>query len=159
MELHTEHQYEAEPETVFAMLTDPEFLRAKLMLLGHRDIEIVECAPDRIITRRTVPLDVPGFLRKVISPANTVVQTDEWGPERGGVREGRWQVDVKGVPITMSGVMWLEATGDGVVEVIQGHAKSSVPLLGGRLERFAADSTLWTLAQEHEFAKEWLAGL
>jgi hypothetical protein len=157
MDLRTEHPYDAEPAAVFRMLTDPEFLRAKLTALGHRDIEVLECAPDRVVTRRTVPLDVPGFLRKVVNPANTVTQTDEWGPDRDGVREGTWQVDAKGVPVALSGTMRLVPTDGGAVETIEGRAKASLPLVGGRLEKFIADNTLHTLAREHAFAREWLA--
>lgn len=157
MDLRTEHPYDADPATVFAMLTDPEFLRAKLEALGHRDIEVVECTPERIVTKRTVPLDVPGFLRKAISPANTVVQTDEWGPEQDGAREGRWKVDAKGVPVGMTGTMRLAAAGGGCTETIEGKAKASLPLIGGRLEKFVIDNTLDTLTREHTFAREWLA--
>jgi hypothetical protein len=157
MDLRTDHPYAAEPGAVFAMLTDPEFLRAKLAALGHRDIEVSECTPERIVTRRTVPLDVPGVLRKVISPANTVVQTDEWGPERDGVREGTWQVDARGIPVALSGTMRLHAGDGGSVETIEGRAKASVPLVGGKLEKFVVDNTLDTLAREHAFGREWLA--
>ena len=157
MDLRTEHPYDADPAAVFAMLTDPEFLRAKLASLGHRDIEVVECSPERIVTRRTVPLDVPGFLRKVIHAANTVTQIDGWGPDRDGEREGTWRVDAKGVPVALSGTMRLAAGDRGAVETIAGRAKASVPLVGGKLEKFIAATTLDALAREHEFGRKWLS--
>lgn len=164
MQLRTEHAYDALPVAVFEMLSDPAFLRAKLEALGHRDIEVVECDATadggaRIVTRRTVPLDVPGVLRKVINPANTVVQTDQWGPAHDdGTRDGTWEVDAKGVPVAIRGTMRLVVTPGGCTEPIEGTAKSSVPLVGGKLEKFIGDNTLGTLAREYEFARGWLKG-
>lgn len=74
MDLQTEYEFDADPDTVFAMFTDPEFVRRKSEDAGHRDIS-VEVDGGQIICRRTVAVDVSGARKKVLSPTNTVTQT------------------------------------------------------------------------------------
>ena len=50
----------------------------------------------------------------------------------------------------------LEAAGDGSVHHIDATIKVSVPLVGGKLERFVFDQAKQTLDLEHEFGQQWL---
>ncbi len=164
MDLKTEYRFEADAEAVFAMFSDPEYQRQKLVDAGHTHVEVVECglAEDgktfRIVTRRTVAVDVPGVLKRVLTPTNTVTQTDEWGEGTKGGRTGTWKVDIKGVPIHLSGTMQLKAAKSGCVETISGAAKASLPLVGGKLEKLAAGNFNESTAQEQDFSNRWLAG-
>lgn len=161
MDIATDHAYTAPAAEVFAMLTDPEFLAAKVTELSHGPGEVVECvaagAGWRIVTRRTVDVEVPGFAARFLPSTNTVLQTDEWGGEHDGVREGVWRVEARGVPVEMSGTMRLAPTPTGCVEEIRGRIKASVPLVGGRLEHLVGDGVDDQLVREHEFAVAWLA--
>ena len=70
---HLEYTYDATPDAVFAMFSDPEFLRAKFEATEAIEFDIVECAetPDggfRIVTNRTVQADIPGFAKKFFKP-------------------------------------------------------------------------------------------
>ncbi len=164
MDLKTEYRFDADPDAVFAMFTDPEYQRQKLVDAGHTHVEVLECglAADgttfRIVSRRTVAVDVPGVLKKVITPANSVTQTDEWGAETGGARTGTWKVEIKGVPVHLSGTMRLAAAKSGSVEAIAGTVKASVPLIGGKLEKLAGSNFNDSTAQEQDFSSRWLAG-
>lgn len=164
MDLQTEYQFEADAQAVFAMFSDPEYQRQKLVDAGHTHVEVLECGPGddgttfRIVTRRTVAVDVPGVLKRVLTPTNTVTQTDEWAQEQKGVRTGTWKVDIKGVPIHLSGTMQLKAVKSGSVEAISGTAKASLPLVGGKLEKLAAGNFNDSTAQEQDFSNRWLAG-
>ncbi|HEX4019239.1 MAG TPA: DUF2505 domain-containing protein, partial [Frankiaceae bacterium] len=111
-----------------------------------------------IVTRRTVAIDVPGVLKRVLTPSNTVTQTDEWAEAQKGVRSGTWKVDIKGVPIHLSGTMQLKGDKSGSVEAISGAAKASLPLVGGKLEKLAAGNFNESTAQEQDFSNRWLAG-
>jgi Protein of unknown function (DUF2505) len=164
MDLQTEYRFEAKTDAVFAMFSDPEYHRQKLVDAGHTHVEVLECGAGadgksfRIVTRRTVAVDVPGVLKRVLTPTNTVTQTDEWAQENKGVRTGTWKVDIKGVPIHLSGTMKLEAAKTGCVEAISGVAKASLPLVGGKLEKLAAGNFNDSTAQEQDFSTRWLAG-
>jgi hypothetical protein len=173
MDLQTEYQFAAGVDAVFAMFTDSEYQRQKLVDAGHTKVEIVECGPTsdgriRIISRRNVAVDVPGVLKKVLPATNTVTQTDEWEKEPvGGERSGRWKVEIKGVPIHLSGTMRLgpglsPKTGKPLktasVETIDGVVKASLPLVGGKLEKLAYANFMDATAQEQDFSNRWLAG-
>jgi hypothetical protein len=164
MDLKTEYQFKANADAVFAMFSDPEYQRSKLVDAGHTHVEVLECglAADgqtfRIVTKRTVALDVPGVLKRVLTPTNTVTQTDEWAEDKKGVRSGTWKVDIKGVPIHLSGTMQLKAAKSGSVEAIAGAAKASLPLVGGKLEKLAVGNFNEATAQEQDFSNRWLAG-
>src|SRR5579862_4998713 len=71
------YSYDALPDAVFAMFTDPEFLRAKFEATEAVAFEVVECsaASDggfRIVTNRTVQADIPGFAKKFFKPENAM---------------------------------------------------------------------------------------
>jgi hypothetical protein len=163
MDAHEEHAYDAGPEVVFAMLTDPEYLRAKLEATGALEYEVVECAetPDggfRIVTNRTVQADIPGFAKKFFKPNNAMTQTEDWAPASEGARAGTWRIEPHGVPVSVStsGTTLLEAVGSGSVQFIDAKIKVSVPLIGGKLEHFVFDQAKKTMDAEHLFGQSWL---
>lgn len=157
-----EHRYDAAPDAVFAMLSDPAYLRAKLETTGALEYDVLECeaTPDggfRIVTQRTVQADIPGFAKKVFKPTNTLTQIEDWQPPSGGTRAGTWRIETKGVPVSTSGTSRVEPAGGGTVQHIEGRIKVSVPLIGGRLERFVFDQAKETLDAEEDFGQKWLA--
>ncbi len=174
MDLQTQYEFDKGVDAVFAMFTDDEYQRQKLVDAGHRNVEVLECGPTadgasiRIVSRRTVAVEVPGVLKRVLPATNTVTQTDQWDAEpQDGARVGTWTVDIKGVPIHLSGSMRLEAgtsekTGKPVktksIETIDGVVKASLPLVGGKLEKLAYGNFMDATAQEQDFSYRWLAG-
>ncbi|MGZ8753426.1 MAG: DUF2505 domain-containing protein [Acidimicrobiia bacterium] len=135
--------YEASVETVIAMFVDPDTVRARYEAAGDRDIEVVECGPDRdgfvIRTTRTVDVDLPGFARRVLKPTNSMVQVDRWGPiGPDGARDGDFAIEVKGAPVKVGGTMRLEPTGDGSCRhTVEGKVEVKVPLIGGKIAGWA----------------------
>ena len=94
MKFTVEHTYDHPVEAVFGVLTDFEAVKAKYEAIGQHDIELVrrDEADDgavTLVTQRVVPLDVPGFAKKVLSPSQTVVQTDTWDAPDGVGRTRR----------------------------------------------------------------------
>jgi hypothetical protein len=158
------YSYDALPDTVFAMFTDPEFLRAKFEATEAVAFEVVECnaASDggfRIVTNRTVQADIPGFAKKFFKPENAMTQTEEWGPASDGAREGTWRIEPHGVPVSVStsGTTRLEGADGGAVQHITARIKVGVPLVGGKLEKFVYDQAKKTMDLEHAFGQRWLA--
>ena len=135
---------------------------AKLTATEATECEVVECAETadggfRIVTKRTVEADIPGFAKKVFKPTNALMQIEDWQPVAAGVRPGAWRIETKGVPVSTGGTTRLEPTDTGAVQHIEGKIKVSVPLIGGRLERCVYDQAHRTLDIEHEFGRQWLA--
>ena len=162
MRLHLRYDYPSSPEQVYAMLIDPEYVRAKAEHAGDTDVVIEESGPSadgfRLVSRRTVALDVPGFAKKLLSPKNVLTETDVWAePAADGSRSGTWQVEAKGVPVAMSGTTTLSPRPDGgTVGEIDGEVTSSVPLIGGKFASFVAKEAEVDLNRDHEFAVRWL---
>lgn len=163
MDSKLEYSYDADPDVVFAMFSDPEFLRAKLEATGALEYEVVECAktPDggfHIVTKRTVKADIPGFAKRFFKPNTSMTQTEDWEPASDGTRAGTWRIEPQGVPVPVStsGTTRLEGSGGGAVQLIAAIIKVSVPLVGGKLERFVFDQAKTTMDLEHDFGQQWL---
>jgi len=164
MDSEIAYPYDAPPENVFAMFTDPEFLTAKFAATEAVAFEVVECteAADggfRLVTHRTVRADIPGFAKKFFKPENAMTQTEDWGPASDGARDGTWRIEPHGVPVSVStsGTTRLEPVGAGAVQHITATIKVGVPLVGGKLERFVYDQAKKTMDLEHAFGRRWLA--
>lgn len=139
------NRYDAPVDRLFALLSDPESVEQMNAATGATDFTL-DSQDDRegapwLVHSRKVTVDLPGFARKVMQPTNAVVQTDDWSPaEADGSRTCRYTVEVKGVPSRIDGTMRLRPDGAGCVQEIVAEMKVSIPLLGGRLEKFAVES-------------------
>ncbi len=131
---------------------------AKYEALGNHEVS-VQVSPegdgDRIDVSRVVDLDVPGFLKKVVSPNNTYEQVDRWTPVGDG-HDGVFTIDVKGAPIKLWGTMTLRPAGSGVEYRIMGEAKVSIPLIGGKAADYVVGQAKQIAGQEVAFCKRSL---
>lgn len=159
MQLSATHTYQHPVEAVFDALTDFEAMKAKYEALGQSDVELVrrDEADDgsvTVVTRRVVPLDLPGFAKKVLSPRQSVTQTDEWtAPDATGARDGTFTVEAKGSPVTIRGTLRLVPTGArSCTNTTHVTIECKVPLIGGKIAEFVAGDT--RKAVDHE--QTWL---
>lgn len=164
MELSATHTYEHPIAEVFAMLTDFEAIRAKYEALGQTDVALVrrderDDGSVTVVTRRVVPLDVPGFAKKVLSPRQSVTQTDEWSPpDAQGGRDGTFTVEAKGSPVKIRGTLHLAPTGaSGCTNTTHVTIECKVPLIGGKIAEFVAGDTRRAIAHEESWIRGHLA--
>jgi len=155
MRMQVTHHFDADVDTVFALMSDPDFISRKYADQGATEIQVDsdqrESGPT-VVSRRKVTVDLPGFAKKVMSPANTVVQTDEWARAAGdGSRVCRYSVEVQGVPSRIDGTVTLSADDGGTRQDVEAEVKVSIPLLGGKMEKFAVDSGRKSLEAEAAF--------
>ena len=161
--MHLEDHYDADVETVYALISDPDFMTRKYTALGGKDVAVDRSETDdggcELVTRRTVMVDLPGFAKKVMQPSNTAVQTENWAaPDELGNRVCTYHVEVQGMPSKVTGSLRLSADAGGTKQVIDAEVKVSIPLLGGRLETVAIETGKDDLAKQVEFTKTALAG-
>ena len=100
--------------------------------------------------------DIPRFAKKFFKPNTAMTQTEDWdagvgGHSRGHVadraaRASRFRSRRPAPPAS-------EAAGGGSVHHIDATIKVSVPLVGGKLERFVFDQAKKTMDLEHEFGR------
>jgi hypothetical protein len=162
MRMHVTHDFDPDVETVYALTSDPDFIRRKYAALGATDITIdtdARAGDPRHVIKRKVTVDLPGFAKRVMSPTNTVVQTDDWAAADGdGRRVCTYSVEVQGVPSRINGTVTLSPNGGGTRQDIEADVKVSIPLLGGKLEKFAVDSGTKVLEEEAVFTAAELGG-
>jgi hypothetical protein len=164
MEFTANHTYDHPAAAVFAALTDVDAVRAKYESIGQRDVQLVrrdegDDGSVTLVTTRVVPLDVPGFARKFLSPAQTVTQTDDWAaPQADGTREGTFKVEAKGTPVSVHGTLRLTPTGEGsCTNVSVVTIECRVPLVGGRIADFVSKDTRAAVDHEQTWLREHLA--
>lgn len=157
-------QLAGDVEAVYALATDPEFLERKFAATGAKDVTVA-CDPTpeggaHLLITRKVTVDLPGFAAKFLQPTNTFVQTEDWGAATAdGRRVCNYTVEVQGVPSSIAGTVTLSPENGQTRQEIVAEMKVSIPLVGGKLEGFAADSGKSVLAQEADFTnKELTAG-
>jgi len=163
MKVASVHTYAAPPDVVFAMMTTPDVLTAKYTALGHENVQVLEhtvrAGTVSVRSRRTVPMEVPGFARRFLSPKNTVEQHDQWNKAgEDQVRTGTWEVTARGVPVTVGGTLRLTpGAGRTTTVEIRGEVSSSVPLLGGKIASFVGADVERTIHAEEQFNDAHLA--
>jgi hypothetical protein len=145
MKMRIEHDYAADVETVYALISDPAYIERKYAAIGGRDVAVDRSEGDdggcEVVTKRTVSVDLPGFAKKVLTPSQTTIQTEVWSAAAAdGTRRCSYDVDVQSAPGNISGTHVLSPTASGSHHQIDIEIKVSVPLIGGRLEKLAAET-------------------
>ncbi|HET9655927.1 MAG TPA: DUF2505 domain-containing protein [Kineosporiaceae bacterium] len=163
MRITAEIHYDADPGTVFRMISDVSFQERKCQATGALDheVEVEEYDDGGALVRshRTLPADgVPDFVKSLVGPTLRVTQVDDWaGPGPDGSREGTAVVEIAGAPLRFTATLRLEPNGTGSRQSVQGDLKASVPLVGGRIEKAAEPAILAAVRAEQRTAQAWLA--
>ena len=155
------HTFAAPLDQVWAMFRDRDAHVAKFTSMGHRDIEVLAFDADedhvRIEVRRVVDIDVPGFARKVIKPANTVTSVDEWQRNDDGTCSGRYTADT-GNPVEIAGTTLIRANDDNTTHYeVTVSISVNVPLIGGKIANFAKGDVEKQMRDEFACGDTWLA--
>ena len=162
MKIRRDHEYAHGVEAVYAMFTDPGEVEAKHEALGARDIEIEECeiyedgADVRVV--RELPAEVPGVLSKFLQPWNNVTQFEQWRSTDDGGYDADLEIDIAGVPVTVTGSLHLEPVEGGCVNHVRLTVDSGIPFVGKTLAEFVAKDCKRLVADEYQYITERLAG-
>ena len=163
MKMTIDHHYDADVETVYALISDPDFIERKYTALGGRDVAVDRTEGDdgsvEVVTRRTVSVDLPGFAKKVLAPSQTTIQHETWvAANSNGERTCTYYVEVQGAPSRIEGKHVLSASaGGGTDHHLEIEVKVSIPLIGGKIEKFAGETGRVDLAAQFEFTDAELA--
>ena len=163
MQFNVIHSYQHPVDEVFAALTDFEAVKSKYEAIGQGEVQLVRC--DRgddgsvtLVTTRVVPLELPGFAKKVLSPKQHVTQTDVWSAaDSKGRRSGTFAVESKGAPVRLHGTLQLAPRGSkGSTNTIDVTVQCGVPLIGGKIADLVANDTRRALDHEQTWMSEHL---
>ena len=160
--LQFEQTFPGGADRVFDLLRDPEFIVAKAEATKAFDIKVeVDESGDGstvITSTRSMPAEVPSYATAFVGEHLTITERQVWSaPAADGSAEAKVTVDFH-APLTYTGTITLRASGAVTVLDNRGEFKASVPFVGGKVERVAAEMTEKYLAKEAEVAATWLAG-
>lgn len=153
-------RYDADPATVFAMLCDEQFIVYKCEQSASLEAtaEVTDEGDSlRIHNRRVLPAKVPGFVKRFLGDTIPLDETQHWGPaSESGSRSAEFTVNFDGQPLTFAGTIDLTPDGHGTAVRTKGALKCSVPLIGGKVENFAAQWIGKYLNKEQRVGQQWL---
>jgi len=162
MKIRTKDIYQADPDAVFSLLTDPDFLKARAEAVGARHVRVTVEKQDNVVNitvQREIRSDAPSALKKFVPEWSPSVQKESWKGQPGGPYLGKASVEIDGVPVSARSRMKLAAgENGGSVMLIETEFKSSVPLVGGKLASFAGETAKTTLQAEYQFTKKRVDG-
>ncbi len=163
MQFTANHTYKRPVADVFAALTDFDAVKAKYEALGQSDVKLVsreegEDGSVTLVTRRVVPLELPGFAKRVLSPKQSVTQTDAWSAvDAKGARTGTFVVEAKGTPVRVHGELRLASKGaKGCTNSTAVRIECKLPLIGGKIAEVVAKDTRRAVDHEQAWMSEHL---
>jgi hypothetical protein len=155
--------FSASPVDVFAVLSNEEFILAKCAATGSLStlatVDLVNANEAGTLTStRVLPADLPAPAKSLVGDTITVTETQVWSaPSSDGARTATISVEFSG-PIAFSGTLELSATPTGHTSITtRGAFAASVPFIGGKIEKVAAEQTQRYLVAEERVAGEWLS--
>jgi len=162
MDMTTQLTYPgASLDEVHGLALDDAFRSAVCVATGaleHRvDVRRAEDGSAVVTVERTMPADVPDFVRRFVGDTIRIVQTETWAPADGShVRHADFSLQITGQPAGMSGALTLESSPEGVRELVRGDLRVSIPFLGKKIEAEIAKGIMAAAAKEEQVGRKWL---
>ena len=150
--------YDAPPEAVFAMLSDPAFRERVAAAQGvvSSDVRLTPSGSgfDLDMDQVQNTAGLPAIAKKIAGDTTEVRLEERWADASGGTLV----ITAPGKPTTASGTIRLEAAGAGTTETVELEIRVKVPLIGGKLESLMADNVREGMDVEQTVGAAWLAG-
>lgn len=150
-------------DDVYRLALDEDFRAAVCRATGalQHDVDVRRTSDGSamVTVRRTMPADVPDFVRRFVGETIQIEQTENWAPlDDSPLRSAGLTVQVVGKPAVMRGALSLEASQGGVRELVRGDLRVSIPFVGRKLEGEIAKGILAAARREEQVGRQWLAG-
>ncbi len=149
MELTQELSFTAPPEQVAAMLVDPGFARHVAVEVKATRFQAKEI-PSGLEATFVIP--APQKARGFVGPELTIVDTVSWDSPL----TGRMALAVTGLPAKIDGPISLRATPEGCLASYQADLRVRVPLLGAKIEKYAAQYMATIIKACERVGNAWL---
>jgi len=145
-------------ESIYALLTDPDFLVDRNVALGdiESECEAEETASKLLIKmKRTRDLDLPAFLANVLG-GNPVFNTEEQWRTVKNHYEGSSTTTVGGQPGTVHTEFTLSPTRKGCEYQISHNAKIKIPIVGRKVEKYIVSKAAEDVKKEMYYLRSVL---
>ena len=147
-------------QVIRGMMTDPGYITIRAEQTGATSVKVdvdTDEAGDTLLTIvRVVPAQLPSFAASLVGPTLEITERQAWG----GIDDGRCTSTFEvtfSAPITATGsISLIEAAGVTSAHT-SGHIKSTVPFVGGKVEKVALEQMELYLNKEVAIAQAWLS--
>lgn len=147
----------ADPAGAFVLVTDPAYVERVATATGGHDVEVSVSRSDdgsaTTVSARTMPANLPSYAKAFVGDTIRLTETRVFGaPAADGSRDGAFTVDFGSTPISITGTLRLAPQGPASVLGIEAGITASVPFVGGKVERIAAEWIERFVAKEEQIA-------
>ena len=155
MDISTHLDFAAEPDAVFAMMTDQAYLEE--VCVASESISY-NAAVSGSTTKTSRTLPAPESAARFTGAQLTVNDEVAWGgADTSGARAANLTMTVLGQPVTLKGALQLAPGGRGTVVDLTGALKVAIPLLGKKLEQAAAPAVMAGFRTQQQVGDRWLS--
>jgi hypothetical protein len=151
MKVHVKHTLKTDVASAFKLCTELKNQEQIYAELGGSDVKIKRegRAPNvKLKIARKEAANPPAAIKRLVPATNEVSHTEDWAADGDGYRAAI-AIDIKGVPVKISGTKSLQPQKGGCVVEWNFDVSSGIPLLGGIIASFAGGEIEQKL--EHEF--------
>ena len=154
MDISTHLDFAAEPDAVFAMMTDQAYLE-EVCVASESISYDVSVSGSTTKTSRT--LAAPESAARFTGAELTVNEEVVWdGAGAGGARTANLTMTVLGQPVTLKGRLQVAPGGRGTIVDLTGELKVAIPFLGKKLEQSAAPAVMAGFRTQQRVGDRWL---
>jgi hypothetical protein len=151
--------YTQDVDMVYRFVTDPDVIKKRSESFGEKNIRIKveEAGGTKTITStREIDSDLPGFVKRVFSSTNTIVERREWR-DASDKKTCKAHIDILKTPGEIDINITISPNGSGCTYDIQFEVTAKVPLIRKKLEEFVAKTTMEGMRDEHEYNQRELS--
>ena len=155
MKLNVKRSLKTDVESAFKLCTEQKSQEAVYAKLSGTDVNIKRegRAPNvKLRISRRMPANPPAAIRKFVPATNDVSHTEDWAADGKGYSSDI-VIDIKGVPVRISGTKALQPEKGGCTVEWNFDITSGIPLLGGILASFAGEEIKKNLEDEYKVLK------
>jgi len=155
VKIQVKHSLKTDTQAAFKLCTDQKSQESVYgrMPVQEPKIKREGRAPNVTLRiTRKVPVNPPAAIRKFVTAANEVAHTERWRTAGQGYLADL-QIDIKSVPVRISGTKSLQPEKGGCRVEWNFDVTSGVPLLGGVIASFAGGEIRKSLEDEYKVLK------
>jgi hypothetical protein len=134
--------YPVSPDEVAALLRDPSWLEERHGAIGELDIRVVvEPVGDgsRVVLTRRKEMELPAVVKKVFGRSSQLRDDITWSRDSEGWAYDQ-RITIEGSPAEIVGRGAVKREGGGCRHEVRLEVSVKIPVVGGAVERFVADT-------------------
>ena len=155
MKVHVKHTLKTDVAAALKLCTELKSQEEIYAQLGGTDVRIKRDgrSPNvKLKVSRKEVANPPAAIRKLVPSTNEVSHTEDWAADGDGY-SADIAIDIKGVPVKISGTKSLQPEKGGCRVEWQFDVTSGIPLLGGIIASFAGTEVEQKLEREFKILK------